>query len=372
MLGPYAYTPPIYWFTNKNLGGAYGFNTETCPGANVQPIESIKKMLPEENLWPIDDVWNFHCGKNEFSTIDRFKLAVEKRYGVSNNVEEFAMKSQVLNYELMRPMFEAFQANKGSATGIIQWMLNSAWPEMYWQLYGHDLMPNGAFYGAKSACKPIHLLYDYGENSIRIINDSLNCIYNYKAEISIYDINSKLIYSYSLDLNLNAESQNEILLIPEIDELTETYFLDLKLFNIDGNKIDQNFYWLSTKKDILDYEAEFESWTYYTPSKEYADFTLLNSLPKVKIEIQYNIINSEIGQKVEMTLKNINDSLAFFIELQLVNKKNGEVILPVLWEDNYISLLPNEERNIEAKFSLGKNLLDNVDVRVRGWNISDP
>ena len=45
MLGPYAYTPPIYWFTNKNLGGAYGFNTETCPGANVQPIESIKKMV---------------------------------------------------------------------------------------------------------------------------------------------------------------------------------------------------------------------------------------------------------------------------------------------------------------------------------------
>ncbi|MCK5209598.1 MAG: glycoside hydrolase family 2, partial [Cyclobacteriaceae bacterium] len=166
MLGPYAYTPPVYWFTDKNLGGAYGFNTETCPGANVPPIESIKKMIPEKNLWPIDEVWDFHCGKNDFSTIDRFREAIIKRYGPADNVEEFCLKSQMLNYELMRPMFEAFQAYKGKATGIIQWMLNSAWPEMYWQLYDSYLMPNGAFYATKKACEPLHLLYNYGDNSI--------------------------------------------------------------------------------------------------------------------------------------------------------------------------------------------------------------
>ncbi len=149
MLGPYAYTPPIYWYTNKNLGGAYGFNTETSPGANIPPIESIKKMIPENHLWPVDEVWNFHCGKNSFSNIDRTLTAIEKRYGKPESVNDFVFKSQLLNYELMRPMFEAFQINQGKATGIIQWMLNSAWPEMYWQLYDSYLMPNAAYFAAK-------------------------------------------------------------------------------------------------------------------------------------------------------------------------------------------------------------------------------
>ncbi len=371
MLGPYAYTPPSYWYTNKNLGGAYGFNTETCPGANIQPLESIKKMIPEENLWPIDEVWDFHCGKNEFATIDRFKVAIEKRYGAAEDVEEFTMKAQVLNYELMRPMFEAFQMNKSNATGIIQWMLNSAWPEMYWQLYGHDLMPNGAFYGTKTACSPIHLLYDYGNDSIRIVNDTFDDLENFQAEVKIFDINSKNIYSNSLSVNSNSESQKELLTLPKINELTDTYFLDLKLYDENGNEIDRNFYWLSTKKDTLDYDAEFESWTYYTPSKEYADFTLLNTLPNVKLDVDYHIEKNDSKQEVVVTLNNVNDSISFFIELQLIDKTTGEVILPVLWKDNYISLLPHEKRNINAIFSVNENELENLDLRIKGWNLSN-
>ncbi len=369
MLGPYAYTPPIYWYTNKNLGGAYGFNTETCPGANVQPIDSIKKMIPEDHLWPIDEVWDFHCGKNEFATIDRFREAVDRRYGKPNDVEEFTMKAQVLNYELMRPMFEAFQANKGIATGIIQWMLNSAWPEMYWQLYGHDLLPNGAFYGAKTACKPVHLLYNYGDNSIRFVNDTFNKVKNYKAEIKIYDINSNIIFTETIIIHAEPESSSKVADLPEIKELTETYFLNLKLYNSDENEVDRNFYWLSTKKDILDYDYKFKDWTYHTPSKEYADLTLLNTLPKVRLNIEHYFEKDNNKQKVVITLNNENDIIAFFIELQLIDKNSGEVLIPVLWEDNYLSLLPNEKRKIDATFSIAGNDLQNIDLRVKGWNL---
>ena len=152
MLGPYDHTPPVYWYTNTHLGGAYGFNTETCPGGNVPPLESVKKMIPPENLWPVDHVWNYHCALYEFGSLDRFKEAINKRYGEAKDIAEFVKKSQLMNYELMRPMFESFQANKGKTTGIIQWMLNSAWPALYWQLYDYYLIPNGAYYATKKAC----------------------------------------------------------------------------------------------------------------------------------------------------------------------------------------------------------------------------
>jgi len=166
MLGPYAYTPPVYWYTDTQRGGAYGFNTETGPGAVVPTLESLKKMIPADHLWPIDEHWDFHCGLYEFDTLDRFREALRRRHGEAESLETFAQRAQVLNYELMRPMFEAFRVNKGSATGVVQWMLNAAWPKMYWQLYDWYLMPTGAFYAARKACMSPQLIYHYGDNDI--------------------------------------------------------------------------------------------------------------------------------------------------------------------------------------------------------------
>ncbi|MCP4658993.1 MAG: glycoside hydrolase family 2, partial [bacterium] len=143
MNGPYDYVPPNYWYLDREHGGAFGFNTETGPGPQPPPLESIRRMLPEENWWPIDDMWDFHCGRNEFNTLDRYLKTLNKRYGEASDLPDFARKAQLANYEAMRAMFEAFSVRRPSTTGIIQWMLNSAWPEMYWQLYDHYLVPNG-------------------------------------------------------------------------------------------------------------------------------------------------------------------------------------------------------------------------------------
>ena len=369
MLGPYAYTPPIYWHTDKNLGGAYGFNTETGPGAQVPPLESLKKMIPEDHLWHIDDYWNFHCAQNVFSTLDRYIKAINERYGEADSVEEFVKKAQVINYELMRPMFEAFQANKFVSTGIIQWMLNTAWPKMYWQLYDYFLMPNGAFYGTKKACQPLHLLYRYGLNDIFLVNDFLNSAKNLKATIRIFDIDSRELFNQTLTVDIGENQSKQIFKLPEIENLSTTYFLDLRLINSEGVEIDNNFYWLSTKPDVLDYEAKAGEWSFYTPSKEYADFTLLNSLPEVQIRVSHRFEKSEDKQKVLVELDNQANNIAFFIELNVSGKKSGATILPVFWDDNYISLLPGEKRKIEATF-FDKDLKnDKPELKISGWNL---
>ena len=52
MTGPYEYVPPVYWYVDRNAGGAYCFNTETSPGPAIPPIESLRRMLPKDHLWP--------------------------------------------------------------------------------------------------------------------------------------------------------------------------------------------------------------------------------------------------------------------------------------------------------------------------------
>ena len=39
---------------DTKLGGASGFNTETSPGPAPPPVESLRRMLPADHLWPID------------------------------------------------------------------------------------------------------------------------------------------------------------------------------------------------------------------------------------------------------------------------------------------------------------------------------
>ncbi len=368
MLGPYAYTPPVYWYEDTRRGGAYGFNTETGPGATVPVLESLKAMIPQHHLWPIEKNWDFHCGLNEFSNLDRYCQALEKRYGPVDNVEQFAYRAQVLNYELIRPMFEAFRVRKGLATGVVQWMLNAAWPKLYWQLYDWYLMPTGAYFGAKKACRPLHLAYDYSNRAVFLVNDTLDRFDDVTADISVIDIHAAQAFSNKRVVVAEPLSAREILALPEFPGITSTYFLRLHLT---GRKKAPdpffhacNLYWLSTIPDVLDYDAKVTPWEYYTPSRQFADFTLLNSLAQGTIDIRHELRADEGRSRITIELCNTCNSLIFALELKLLDADSSRPVVPVFWTDNYITLLPGECTTVSAAFGETGNCL----LAVQGWN----
>ena len=85
--------------------------------------------------------------------------------------------------------------------------------------------------------------------------------------------------------------------------------------------------WLSTRPDVLDYEARVEPWEYYTPSKQYADLTMLNHLPPADVELQYELGANDDDVRVELT--NRSDRIAFFIELLLTEPDTGRELQAV-------------------------------------------
>jgi exo-1,4-beta-D-glucosaminidase len=365
MLGPYAYTAPVYWFTDTKFGGAYGFNTETGPGAQIPQLESLKKMIPQEQLWPMGEAWNYHCGRYEFADLSRFVKAMDEKYGAPKSLEEFDTKAQAMNYELMRPMFEAFQVYKKKSTGIIQWMLNAAWPKMYWQLYDYYLNPTAALYATQKACMPLSLIYNYGDKSIYAVNDHLRTMEDLTARVRVYSVGSEILLEENVAFEMPADSSKSILALGEIPGLSTTYFIDLRLLDKKGMEISSNFYWLSTKEEVLDYEADLGPFAFHTPSKIYADFKQLNDLPKIQLEQSHYIEQDGEQQNIKVELKNNSDHIAFLVNLKVVDKKTGELILPIFWEDNFITLLPREERMVCANF----NGTSDAELKVEGWNL---
>ena len=70
-----------------------------------------------------------------------------------------------------------------------------------------------------------------------------------------------------------------------------------------------------------------------------------------------------------VTLENPSKSLAFFVRLKVNKGKAGEEILPVLWQDNYVSLLPGERRDITATYRTSELGTAQPVVEVSGWNL---
>jgi exo-1,4-beta-D-glucosaminidase len=371
MLGPYDFTPPVYWFTDTKLGGGYGFNTETCPGQSIPPVASLRRMLPPESLWPIDKkYWEYHTGRNQFTTLDRYRKALSARYGESSSVEEFAYKSQVSNYEVMRPMFEAFVAHKPVSTGLIQWKLNSAWPELIWQLYDTYLQPNGSFYAVRKACNPLHAIYRYGFDDIYLGNEDLSDAQDLTVKIRAFDLKSKEIFADQWKGDIKSNTSKFIYKLPEIKGLTPVWFLDLRVYNKDNQEVDNSIYWLSTKKDILDYEAAKKlDWAFYTPTKQFADYTALNQLPKVKLNYEYQFTKGAESGEISLKVKNPSAAIAFFLFMDVVDQVTGKPILPVYWDDNYVTLLPGEERTYKAKYFLRDAGSSKPVINVNGWNV---
>jgi len=363
MNGPYDFTPPVYWYEDKKYGGASGFSSEIGVGAQIPEIETIKKIIPDSCLWPINSFWNYHCARNKFDNLYRFTNAINKRYGESNNLKEFLKKAQLTNYELIRPMFESYSVNRYEATGLIQWMFNSAWPSMYWQLYDWYLLPNASFYSVKHACKPVHILYRYLYDDIWVINENFYPIYNLEARIKLFDSFSKFVYQKTINFDIEKNKTKCILKNLSIPKTKNVYFLDLKLFK-KQKQIDNNFYWLSTTKDKLNYNKT--NW-YITPVKNYADFKGLNSLPEANIIAKYSLITKGSKNKLNITLKNLSNKIAFFVTLKIIDCFKNKVIIPVYWEDNYISLLPNELRKIKAVFPKNQSKND-ISLIIEGLN----
>ena len=365
MTGPYDYVPPNYWLTDTTAGGAYGYNTETSPGPVIPTLESLKRFIPADHLWPIDEYWNYHAGRERFSDISKFINGLEQRYGKAENLQDFLRKSQAMNYEAERAMFEAYGRDKYTSTGVIQWMLNNAWPSLIWHLYDYYLVPSGAYFGTKKACEPLHVQYSYDDNSVVIVNGKAQSHAGLKVKATVYDIDAKERASQDLTLDVAADSSVLAMQLPKFGNISPAYFLKLELYE-SGKLVSDNFYWLSTKPDVLDWANKLD--TVYTPQSAYADLTGLNSLPPVKVTLRYSHSGEGANKVIHAFVQNPSACIAFMIHLRLANK-NGDDVVPIFWDDNYFSLLPGEKREVRARFDGGKSGIAPV-LTLDGWNVA--
>ena len=155
--------------------------------------------------------------------------------------------------------------------------------------------------------------------------------YGLTAEIRVYDIESRLFLAAHLPHRRRSTivESNIFDASRDLRRITTTYFLSLRLLDATGAQVADNFYWLSTKPDVLDYQAKVKPWEYYTPSKELRRSDDAQ-LPAAGPGGCRPIALRHRAKRITVELTNRSDRIAFFIELLLTDEHTGEPIVPDL------------------------------------------
>lgn len=343
MAGPYEYVGPEYWYLDTDNGGAFGFNTETCVGASVPQKESLAKMIAADSMWPLSPAWDFHCttSSSDMHSTGKMQEVVNGNYGGFNSLDDFLMKAYAVDYNGTKAMFEAFRVNVPKTTGIVQWMLNSAWPSMYWQLYDWWGVPTAGYYGVKKACEPVQLIFNQGDRKVYVVNESAADA-PVSATCTVYDENSQIAGSFSASLTAAVRRSEAVFDLAGYDG--KPHFVALSLEKESGEKVD-NFYCLGASGNVHDFEKT--DW-YVTPISKYADQSF--AFPAEKADVSFVV---ETGKDVlEVTLTNNSQKISY---INLLKAKNdaGELVVPAFWSDNFFSLLPGETRKVGCRIPSG-------------------
>ena len=330
MMGPYEYVCPDYWYLDTTHGGSYGFNTETSSGMNIPQLESLRRMLPGEDIWPVGEGWNRVCtsAAEYFNSPEPALEAVRGSFGEPESLERFVKEYHMLDYDATRSMFEAFRCAVPRATGVVQWMLCSACPSVYWQLYDWYLVPTAAYYGVKKACRPLQLIYNYKEKAVYGVNDALPET-ALTARLRVYDTGSGLVREERQSVTLRPRKPVKV-----FEGIEGPSFVDLRLVGEDGSEIASNFYCLPEGRAV--YAWDKAGW-WGIPIETYPSFAFLDGLAPASLSTE--ISRTENGW--EVTLSNHSEVISFQNVLKSYSP-DGLLAPGVVWTDNFVSVLPGE------------------------------
>jgi len=350
--GPYNYRPPEGYFTDL----ASGFSVETG-SPSLATLESIEASVPEGDRWPISDTLayhDWHFGGN--GDVKTFMDTLDRRYGAGTSLADFERKAQLLNVETYKAMFEGLTAHLWTKnSGRLLWMTHPAWPSNHWQIYSWDYDTHGSYYGAKKGTEPLHIQLNLPDNVVAIVNTTQVAERGLTARTRITDLDGTPLWSR--DDRVDVLENRTVSLAPApLEALFASHpmlLVDQQLLRADGSVASRNFYWRG---------------------RDDAAHRALGKMPTVRIETR---IETEAAvpdlRAARVQLRNTSGTPALNVKLTLVDAA-GKRILPAFYSDNYISLLPGEERDVRvewpAKAPNGDDTPTTGSFTIRGWNVA--
>lgn len=347
----YDWQEPATFYDWVRNSGSWMFKMESG-SPSVPPMSSLVRFLPGlltpcKQFVP-DGVWAHHDGCH-YSKL--YNGALQRLHGEGENAADYAWKAHLLTADQHRAMFEAVNHRMWDITsGFTQWKINACWPSVEWQIIDWYLKPMVSWFYIKRAGEPLHVQLNLPDHTVSVINTRLTPQSALTVRARVFDLEAKLLWENTTTVSVAANAYQESFVVPEPPDATPVYFVKLELKDSQGRLVSDNFYWFRNK-DTTDYKA-------------------LASLPMTKLDATYSVETHGAEKLARVKVGNPSTQIAFFVQLALTEELGGAEILPIIWDDNYFSLLPGESREITARFAAKDADGDSPILEVGGWNVA--
>ena len=102
---------------------------------------------------------------------------------------------------------------------------------------------------------------------------------------------------------------------------------------------------------------------------KWADMSALNAMPRTDVAVSSSFSHRNDEGVVKITLTNSSHHVAFFLRAEVTKGTDGEEILPIVYDDNYISVFPQESRTVTATFRMSELAGSQPALRLEGYNV---
>lgn len=363
---PYKQVNPIQHYENTaSARGSRvdGFNPEY--GAPTLPtLETLRETMDEKDLWPMNkEVWDYLDGSG-FHLMSTMYKDLVNNYGPSGSLEEFAMKGQLVGAMNSKSIWEVWNYNKLEygdryCSGLLFWYHNCPVRQVCARMWDWSLEPTASLYHTQNALEPLHAQFDYLKNTVSVCNDYYRSFDGYKVTAEVYDLNSKKVFGKEQKFDIGEdEVLNDVFEIEFPSDITPVHFIKLRLSDDKGKEVASTFYWRST----AGYEGKK---TLTGPAS--SGFEALSSMKPARLKAGYKTREADGRYYITVSLKNTSGMIAFFTQLQLLDKA-GKPVRPSFYTDNFFSLLPGESKQVEIETGTAKLPEEGAVLVVKGWN----
>lgn len=338
--GPYMALPQSFYFkhADRKLHSEIGM-------PNIPPIESVRRMMPEQAIWPQSLDWGLHdytlAGAQNGLT---FNAMIENSYGGAGTGEEWMTLAQFINYDGYRAMFEAQSKYR---MGVLLWMSHPCWPNFVWQTYDYYFEPTAAYYGSKKGSEPLHIQWNCLTETIEVVNYSGGNAPGLTAQVEVLNMDGRAAWTKSVTVNSKEDSTEECIPMQYPAGLTPVHFLRLTLTRGGGEVVSTNFYMRGV---------------------EDRNYRAIRNLPPAQVQASTSAKQNGNVWQLTTQIKNTSAYPALMIRLKAVRAKTGDRILPAIYSDNYVTLMPGEQRTITTELYNADTRGEQPRIVIGGFN----
>jgi hypothetical protein len=340
--GPYQVMPLKYYFTDR---ATPKFHSELGM-PSIVTMDSLRLMMPEDAMWPQGRMWGLH----DFSLRgaqggQSFRGQIDQTYGGANSAAEWVSLAQFVNYEGHRAMFEAQSKFR---MGLVMWMSHPTWPSMVWQTYDYYLNPGAAYFGARKGSEPLHVQWNAATGSVEVVNYSAGDQKGLAVRAEVLNLDGVVVWEKTATVDSREDSVVSPIAMEYPAGVTPVHFIRLKLSR-GGETVSENFYWRGAEE---------------------GNYRALRDLPKVKLEVKTRVEQRGNLWLLTTELRNSSPSPALMVAVKAVRETSRDRILPVIYSDNYLALMPGEKRTVTTEVTAADTRGERPAIAVEGFNLA--